>query len=109
VDLCALSTRETNIESTPAAVLINSSALFLRYNTIINAFKHFQETNPQLHQLGFRDKAWSVNKLAYVARKQGLGEVCVNVLNKLYGFMTMEVQVRLHTIAPSTGSHYFVK
>lgn len=63
------------------------------YNTVIGAFKGFSETNPQLHQLGFRDKAWSVNKLAYVARKQGLYEVCVTVLNKLYGYLTMEVQV----------------
>uniref|UniRef100_A0A7I4F837 Non-specific serine/threonine protein kinase n=1 Tax=Physcomitrium patens TaxID=3218 RepID=A0A7I4F837_PHYPA len=62
------------------------------YNTVINAFKGFSETNPQLHQLGFRDKAWSVNKLAYVARRQGLYEVCVSVLNKMYGFLTMEVQ-----------------
>jgi transformation/transcription domain-associated protein len=65
------------------------------YNTVINAFKGFSETNPQLHQLGFRDKAWSVNKLAYVARRQGLYEVCVSVLNKMYGFLTMEVQVRV--------------
>lgn len=56
------------------------------YNTVINAFKGFSETNPQLHQLGFRDKAWSVNKLAYVARRQGLYEVCVSVMNKMYGF-----------------------
>ncbi|CAM6100600.1 unnamed protein product [Calypogeia fissa] len=61
------------------------------YNTVINAFKNLSDTNPQLHQLGFRDKAWSVNKLASVARKQGLYEVCVNVLNKMYGYMTMEV------------------
>ncbi|CAM6086543.1 unnamed protein product [Calypogeia fissa] len=64
------------------------------YNTVINAFKNLSDTNPQLHQLGFRDKAWSVNKLASVARKQGLYEVCVNVLNKMYGYMTMEVLVR---------------
>lgn len=72
------------------------------YNIVINAFKGFSETNPQLHQLGFRDKAWSVNKLAYVARRQGLCEVCVNVLNKMYGFLTMEVQVCniLHVLFP---------
>ncbi|KAJ7563398.1 hypothetical protein O6H91_03G108600 [Diphasiastrum complanatum] len=62
------------------------------YNVVINAFKGFSESNPQLHQLGFRDKAWSVNKLAYVARKQGLYEVCVTGLDKMYGFLTMEVQ-----------------
>ncbi|CAM6120400.1 unnamed protein product [Calypogeia fissa] len=64
------------------------------YNTVINAFKNLSDTNPQLHQLGFRDKAWSVNKLASVAWKQGLYEVCVNVSNKMYGYMTMEVLVR---------------
>jgi transformation/transcription domain-associated protein len=62
------------------------------YNTVINAFKDFSNTNPQLHQLGYRDKAWSVNKLAHVARKQGLYDVCVNVLNKMYGYAQMEVQ-----------------
>ncbi|KAJ7564762.1 hypothetical protein O6H91_02G032300 [Diphasiastrum complanatum] len=62
------------------------------YNVVINAFKGISETNPQLHQLGFRDKAWTVNKLAYIARKQGLNEVCVTVLDKMYGFLTMEVQ-----------------
>lgn len=62
------------------------------YNTVINAFKDFSNTNPQLHQLGYRDKAWSVNKLAHVARKQGLYDVCVTVLNKMYGYAQMEVQ-----------------
>lgn len=74
------------------------------YNTVINAFKNLSDTNPQLHQLGFRDKAWSVNKLASVARKQGLYEVCVNVLNKMYGFMTMEVLVRSQTYSSVTSS-----
>eukprot|EP00252_Welwitschia_mirabilis_P021819 TRINITY_DN5712_c0_g1_i1.p1 TRINITY_DN5712_c0_g1~~TRINITY_DN5712_c0_g1_i1.p1 ORF type:complete len:3567 (+),score=681.06 TRINITY_DN5712_c0_g1_i1:1467-10703(+) len=62
------------------------------YNNVINAFKDFLSSNPQLHQLGYRDKAWSVNKLAHVARKQGLYDVCVNILNKMYGFPQMEVQ-----------------
>jgi transformation/transcription domain-associated protein len=63
------------------------------YDIVINAFKGFSETNQQLHQLGYRDKAWSVNKLAFVARRQGLYEVCVKVLNNMYGFLTMDVQV----------------
>lgn len=62
------------------------------YGHVITAFDGFQEVSPQLHQLGYRDKAWSVNKLASVARKQMHGEVCVSVLNKMYGFSTMEVQ-----------------
>lgn len=63
------------------------------YNVVIDAFKDFGTTNSQLHHLGYRDKAWNVNKLAHIARKQGLYDVCVNViLEKMYGHSTMEVQ-----------------
>lgn len=62
------------------------------YNSVIEAFKDFGSTNSALHHLGYRDKAWTVNRLAHIARKQGLFDVCVNVLEKLYGYSTMEVQ-----------------
>ncbi|XP_042382892.1 transcription-associated protein 1-like [Zingiber officinale] len=62
------------------------------YNVVIDAFKDYAQTNPQLHHLGYRDKAWNVNKLAHVARKQGLYDVCVKILEKMYGHSTMEVQ-----------------
>ncbi|PKA60897.1 Serine/threonine-protein kinase ATR [Apostasia shenzhenica] len=62
------------------------------YNAIIDAFKEFASTNQQLHHLGYRDKAWNVNKLAHIARKQGLYDVCVTILDKMYGHSTMEVQ-----------------
>ncbi|CAA2966750.1 transformation transcription domain-associated -like isoform X2 [Olea europaea subsp. europaea] len=62
------------------------------YNVVIDAFKDFGNTNSQLHHLGFRDKAWNVNKLAHVARKHGLDDVCVSILEKMYGHSTMEVQ-----------------
>ncbi|KAK6237341.1 hypothetical protein QUC31_002810 [Theobroma cacao] len=62
------------------------------YNGVIDAFKEFSTTNPQLHHLGYRDKAWNVNKLARIARKQGLYDVCVAILEKMYGHSTMEVQ-----------------
>ncbi|XWS33857.1 hypothetical protein CRYUN_Cryun22dG0119000 [Craigia yunnanensis] len=62
------------------------------YNAVIDAFKEFSTTNPQLHHLGYRDKAWNVNKLARIARKQGLYDVCVKILEKMYGHSTMEVQ-----------------
>ncbi|KAJ6378431.1 hypothetical protein OIU78_028637 [Salix suchowensis] len=62
------------------------------YNSVIDAFKDFGTTNPQLQHLGFRDKAWNVNKLAHIARKQGLNDVCVTILEKMYGHSTMEVQ-----------------
>ncbi|XP_022741614.1 transformation/transcription domain-associated protein-like isoform X2 [Durio zibethinus] len=62
------------------------------YNAVIDAFKEFSASNPQLHHLGYRDKAWNVNKLAHIARKQGLYDVCVTILEKMYGHSTMEVQ-----------------
>ncbi|XP_051127175.1 transcription-associated protein 1-like isoform X2 [Andrographis paniculata] len=62
------------------------------YNAVIDAFKDFGNTNSQLHHLGFRDKAWNVNKLAHIARKHGLHDVCVSILEKMYGHSTMEVQ-----------------
>ncbi|KAG6647142.1 hypothetical protein I3843_07G057100 [Carya illinoinensis] len=62
------------------------------YSAVIDAFKDFGTTNPQLHLLGYRDKAWSVNRLAHIARKQGLYDVCMTILEKMYGHSTMEVQ-----------------
>ncbi|KAM0940239.1 putative non-specific serine/threonine protein kinase [Dioscorea sansibarensis] len=62
------------------------------YTVVIDAFKDFASTSPQLHHLGYRDKAWNVNKLAHIARKQGLQDVCVTILDKMYGHSTMEVQ-----------------
>jgi transformation/transcription domain-associated protein len=62
------------------------------YNAVIDAFKDFGSTNSQLHHLGYRDKAWNVNKLAHIGRKQGLYDVCVSILEKMYGHSTMEVQ-----------------
>lgn len=62
------------------------------YNSVIDAFKDHASTNSELHHLGYRDKAWNVNKLAHIARKQGLNHVCVTILDKMYGHSTMEVQ-----------------
>lgn len=62
------------------------------YNAVIDAFKDLGNSNSQLHHLGFRDKAWNVNKLAHIARKHGLHDVCVTILEKMYGHSTMEVQ-----------------
>ncbi|EPS61409.1 hypothetical protein M569_13388, partial [Genlisea aurea] len=60
------------------------------YNAVTDVFK--DSTNAQLHHLGFRDKAWNVNKLAHVSHKHGLYDVCVSILEKMYGHSTMEVQ-----------------
>jgi transformation/transcription domain-associated protein len=39
------------------------------YNTVIAAFNRMSDVAPQLHQMGYRDKAWSVNKLGHIAAK----------------------------------------
>ena len=62
------------------------------YNTTIRQFSNLQSVNPNLHQLGYRDKAWSVNRLGHVARLHHLPETCIHIINTLYGFNAMEVQ-----------------
>ena len=42
--------------------------------------------------MGYRDKAWSVNKLGHVAHKQGCPEVAIGIINNMYGYAAMEVQ-----------------
>lgn len=32
------------------------------YNIVINAFQSVKDVAPHLHQLGYRDRAWSVNR-----------------------------------------------
>jgi transformation/transcription domain-associated protein len=39
------------------------------YNVVIQAFNALSEVAPQLHQMGYRDKAWSVNKMGHIAYK----------------------------------------
>ena len=62
------------------------------YNIVINAFRNMIEVSPLLHQLGYRDKAWSVNKLGSVATQHGCPETCLSILQNMYGYNAMEVQ-----------------
>eukprot|EP00882_Tetradesmus_deserticola_P022364 GHRQ01024266.1.p1 GENE.GHRQ01024266.1~~GHRQ01024266.1.p1 ORF type:complete len:604 (+),score=307.17 GHRQ01024266.1:373-2184(+) len=62
------------------------------YNVVIGAFNSMQEIAPHLHQMGYRDKAWSVNKLGHIAYKHGCPDVCITVINNMYGYNAMEVQ-----------------
>jgi transformation/transcription domain-associated protein len=62
------------------------------YNMTIRQFSALQAAAPTLHQMGYRDKAWSVNRLGHVARLHNLPETCVHAINTLYGFNAMEVQ-----------------
>ena len=62
------------------------------HNIVISAFKTFQDQPHHMHQIGYRDKAWSINKLASIARKQNLHSLSLDVLKTLYGYYQMEVQ-----------------
>ena len=62
------------------------------YNMTIQQFSNMQVAAPTLHQMGYRDKAWSVNRLAHVMRLHHLPEACMHAINTLYGFNAMEVQ-----------------
>lgn len=62
------------------------------YNMTIRQFSSLQSAAPTLHQMGYRDKAWSVNRLGHIARLHHLPETCVHLINTLYGFNAMEVQ-----------------
>lgn len=53
---------------------------------------NFAEVDPDL-LASLHDTPWTMIKLAHVARKQGLTEVCLNSLSKLYSVATMDVQV----------------
>ncbi|XP_010436242.1 PREDICTED: probable transcription-associated protein 1, partial [Camelina sativa] len=79
------------------------------YNVVIDAFKDFITSNTQLHHLGYRDKAWNVNKLARIARKQGLYDVSVQILEKMYGHSQMEVQEAFVKIKEQAKAHLETK
>uniref|UniRef100_A0A2P2JR38 Uncharacterized protein MANES_01G145600 n=1 Tax=Rhizophora mucronata TaxID=61149 RepID=A0A2P2JR38_RHIMU len=87
------------------------------YNVVIDAFKETATANTQpntqlhtqLQHLGYRDKAWNVNKLAHIARKQGLNDVCVTILEKMYGHSYMEVQEAFVKISEQAKAYLEMK
>ena len=68
------------------------------YNIIAGAGKSLTEIHPQLlhhgghqlDQLGLRDRAWGINKLASAARRRGMGETAVAVLAKQQGHIEVQ-------------------
>lgn len=54
---------------------------------------NFADVEPGL-LASLHDTPWTMIKLAHTARKQGLTEVCLNALSKLYSVATMDVQVK---------------
>lgn len=54
--------------------------------------------NPHIQALnsfafrGYHESAWLINKFSHVARKQGLSNVCLSFLNKIYTLPNIEIQ-----------------
>lgn len=66
------------------------ACMLLQVFRIITA--NFADVDPGL-LASLHDTPWTMIKLAHTARKQGLTEVCLNSLGKLYSVATMDVQV----------------
>ena len=62
------------------------------YDVMVRAFAHMQEDNGALYSMGFKDKSWSVNTLAMVARKHGQPAMANRVITTLYQYPTMEAR-----------------
>jgi transformation/transcription domain-associated protein len=62
------------------------------HNIVINAFSNAEYVGPSLHQLGYKEKAWSVNRLAAIMTLHGCTDSSLTVLNTMYGYSAMEMQ-----------------
>lgn len=62
------------------------------YSSIASTFSNLEPAAPHLHHLGVKDKAWSINRLAMVARKHGSCDVCIEIVNNMYNYSLMDVQ-----------------
>ncbi len=74
------------------------------YNMVINRFPSIPDANG-LQQVGYRDKAWTVNQLARVARMQGHPSTAVHLVNTQYGYNAMEVQEAFVKITEQAKSY----
>lgn len=63
------------------------------YSSIANSVSSASEPNSSsIHHLCVKDKAWSINKLAKVARKHGALDVCLDIENNMYNESYMDVK-----------------
>ena len=61
------------------------------YDYIVSSFAGFEKRNPALYSLGFKDKSWSVNTLARIARKHCQPMLANRTISSMYQYPTMEV------------------
>lgn len=67
------------------------------FSMITNAFQQFDQSSSADSMqntsavLGYHEAAWAINKFAHVARKQGLVELCLNSLAKIYSLPNIDL------------------
>lgn len=64
------------------------------FGMITNAFQQFDQGGDMQNTsavLGYHEAAWAINKFAHVARKQGLVELCLNSLAKIYSLPNIDL------------------
>jgi phosphatidylinositol kinase/protein kinase (PI-3 family) len=61
------------------------------YDDIVSSFKTFEQSNPSLFSLGFKDKSWSVNMLARVGRRHSQPMMANRIITSMYQYPSMEV------------------
>lgn len=74
------------------------------YNVVIGRFAAIPDASG-LQQVGYRDKAWTVNQLARIARKQGHPTTAIQLVNSQYGYNAMEVQEAFVKITEQAKSY----
>lgn len=84
-----LPSETTNTSSSRVARPPSPSRLHQVFSIITS---NFSDVDPGV-LASLHDTPWTMIKLAHVARKQRLNEVCLNALSKLYSVDTMDVQV----------------
>ena len=55
---------------------------------------------------GYHETAWIINRFAHVARKHGLGDVCISSLTKIYTLPNIEIQEAFLKLREQARCHY---
>ncbi|KXS11669.1 hypothetical protein M427DRAFT_158085 [Gonapodya prolifera JEL478] len=55
---------------------------------------------------GYHETAWIINRFAHVARKQGLTEVCISSLSRIYTLPNIEIQEAFYKLREQAKCHF---
>ncbi|KAJ3340111.1 hypothetical protein HDU93_007336 [Gonapodya sp. JEL0774] len=55
---------------------------------------------------GYHETAWIINRFAHVARKQGLTDVCISSLSRIYTLPNIEIQEAFYKLREQAKCHF---